>query len=697
MFQMRFFCALLCFSITWAAEGESTFEEHGGGVRGPRIVEHKAQSDCKQDKNWPLCADDDWGSKCPSGCRMQGLIDETDHDFSDRINKLRKMLSDNQNSYKKAVIVKQETIDILSQNLINQHDREDSYGQLSDDLRRRLVTLKQRVDTQLTRIRALQNSIQNQVTEINRLEVDIDIKVRACHGSCARSVVYHVNPERYNNIRKQLVQVSGINLQPEFQSNPLRVLKMRPLKDSTVPEHYKTTLLPEEDIKILNKLHLYEAVLEGPGSASGGSAVVTKQVVSKASSNGQPHTTKAVTPGFLDGLPEEAGGTINIKVSSSGGGSGFSDLSHLSEVKEFFSPDSSSRLHGTSTNTHVVHIEGPDVFTDLQEGEDDDFGRISFLPESHSKTSGTSSHSRTVISSSSSTNSFNKGGSTFETKSLKISSPFEETHSLQHDESGEDTPDFRARSLSTGGEKLGESYIGTDCEDIHQKHTSGAQSGIFRIKPAGSTKVISVYCDQETSLGGWLLIQQRFDGSLNFNRTWEDYKKGFGSVDGKGNGELWLGNENLHILTQKDTVLRVEVEDWEGNEAYAEYYMHIGSEMKGYRLRISDYEGTAGDALIIGSEEEGSEYTAHANMKFSTFDRDSDQWEENCAEVYGGGWWYNNCQAANLNGIYYSGGQYDPRNNIPYEIENGVVWVPFRPSDYSLKVARMKIRPVETD
>ncbi|XP_077156166.1 fibrinogen alpha chain [Paroedura picta] len=696
MFQMRFFCALLCFSITWAAEGESNFEEHGGGVRGPRIVEHQTQSDCKQDKNWPLCADENWGSKCPSGCRMQGLIDETDRDFSDRITKLRKMLSDNQNSYKKAVIVKQETIDILSQNLINEHDRDNSYEQLSDDLRRRLITLKQRVVTQLTRIRALQNSIQNQVTEINRLEVDIDIKVRACHGSCARSIVYHVNPESYDNIRKQLVQLSAIGLQPEFQSNPLRVLKMRPLKDSTVPEHYKTLPLSEEDTKTLNKLNLYEAVLEGPGSASGGPSVVTKHVVSEAGAEREPHTTKVVTPTFLGGLPEEAEGTTNIKVTSVGGGSGFSDLAHLPEVKEFFSPDSGSKLHGTSTRTHVVHIEGPDVFSDLQEGEDDDFERIHLLPETISKTSHSSSHSRTVITSSS-TSSFNKGGSTFETKSLKISSPFEETHSVQLDESGEDAPDFRARSLSTGGEKLGESYIGTDCEDIHQKHTSGAQSGIFRIKPAGSTKVISVYCDQETSLGGWLLIQQRFDGSLNFNRTWEDYKKGFGSVDGKGNGELWLGNENIHILTQKDTVLRVEVEDWEGNEAYAEYYMHIGSEPEGYSLSVSDYEGTAGDALIIGSEEEGREHTAHANMKFSTFDRDNDQWEENCAEVYGGGWWYNNCQAANLNGIYYSGGQYDPRNNSPYEIENGVVWVPFRSSDYSFKIARMKIRPVETD
>ncbi|XP_054846362.1 fibrinogen alpha chain [Eublepharis macularius] len=694
MFQMRIFCVLLCFSISWAAEGESTFEEHGGGVRGPRIVEHKAQSDCKQDKGWPLCADDDWGSKCPSGCRMQGLIDETDHDFSDRINKLKKLLSDNQNSYKKAVIVKQETVDVLSQNLLNEQDRDNSYGQLSDDLRRRLVTLKQRVVTQLSRIRALQNSIRNQVTEINRLEVDIDIKVRACHGSCTQRVDYHVNTDSYDNIQKQLVQVSAINSQPEFQSSPLRVLKIQPVKDSSVSERYKTLRLSEEDEKILNKLKLYETILEGPESESRGSTIVTKHVVSAGSSDRQPHTSKIVTPGYREGTPEEAGSSTKIKVSSTGGGSGFSDLSHLSGVKEFFTPESGSRIHGT--HTHVVHIEGPDVISELGEGEDDDFRGVHVSPEFHSKTTGVSSHSRTIVTSSSSTSSFNKGGSTFETKSLKISSPFEE-HSVQLDESGEDAPDFRARSLRTGGEKLGESYIGTDCEDIHQKHTSGAKSGIFRIKPAGSAKVFSVYCDQDTSLGGWLLIQQRFDGSLNFNRTWEDYKKGFGSVDGKGNGELWLGNENLHILTQEDTVLRVEVEDWEGNEAYAEYYMQIGSELEGYSLSVSDYEGTAGDALIIGSEEEGSEYTAHANMKFSTFDRDNDQWEENCAEVYGGGWWYNNCQAANLNGIYYSGGQYDPRNNIPYEIENGVVWVPFKPSDYSLKVVKMKIRPVETD
>ncbi|CAO2612766.1 Fibrinogen alpha chain, partial [Lemmus lemmus] len=200
-------------------------------------------------------------------------------------------------------------------------------------------------------------------------------------------------------------------------------------------------------------------------------------------------------------------------------------------------------------------------------------------------------------------------------------------------------------------------------------------SGIFSIKLPGSSKIFSVYCDQETSLGGWLLIQQRMDGSLNFNRTWQDYKTGFGSLNDKGEGEFWLGNDYLHLLTLRDSVLRVELEDWAGKQAYAEYRFRVGSEAEGYALQVSSYRGTAGDAL-----------TSHSSMRFSTFDRDADQWEENCAEVYGGGWWYNSCQAANLNGIYYPGGTYDPKN--------GVVWVPFRGADYSLKAVRMKIRPL---
>ena len=46
------------------------------------------------------------------------------------------------------------------------------------------------------------------------------------------------------------------------------------------------------------------------------------------------------------------------------------------------------------------------------------------------------------------------------------------------------------------------------------------------------------------------------------------------------------------------------------------------------------------------------------NMAFSTFDRDNDPYNENCARVYSSGFWYNQCWAANPTGRFYSTGSY---------------------------------------
>ena len=57
------------------------------------------------------------------------------------------------------------------------------------------------------------------------------------------------------------------------------------------------------------------------------------------------------------------------------------------------------------------------------------------------------------------------------------------------------------------------------------------------------------------------------------------------------------GNENLHYLT-KDTrqMLRVDLEDWEGNKTYALYdKFRVEKEDFGFKLRsVGKYSGTAG-------------------------------------------------------------------------------------------------------
>ncbi|KFQ59884.1 Fibrinogen alpha chain, partial [Pelecanus crispus] len=249
---------------SWQAQGEETaFEKEGAGVRGPRIVDHISQSTCHYEKNWPICADDDWGTKCPSGCRMQGLIDETDQDYNHRIDKIKNLLAENQNNYKKSNQIIVTTINGVKPNLDSAQQLDETYGHVSGELRRRIITLKQRVVTQVNRIKALQSSIQEQVVEMKRLEVDIDIKIRACKGSCARGFDYQVDKESYDNIQKQLTQANSIDLHPELQTMSLSTLKMRPLKDSTVPEHFKHKPLPEmQALNIINNMRQMQAVLE---------------------------------------------------------------------------------------------------------------------------------------------------------------------------------------------------------------------------------------------------------------------------------------------------------------------------------------------------------------------------------------------------------------------------------------------------
>ncbi|XP_071796313.1 uncharacterized protein [Asterias amurensis] len=84
-----------------------------------------------------------------------------------------------------------------------------------------------------------------------------------------------------------------------------------------------------------------------------------------------------------------------------------------------------------------------------------------------------------------------------------------------------------------------------DCQnllDAGYKH-----NGIYTIHPYQYDKGIKVFCDM-TKQTGWIVVQRRYDGSVNFNRSWAEYTKGFGSMD----DEFWLGNEILHNLTDAE-------------------------------------------------------------------------------------------------------------------------------------------------
>ncbi|XP_078660007.1 uncharacterized protein LOC144904745 [Branchiostoma floridae x Branchiostoma belcheri] len=211
----------------------------------------------------------------------------------------------------------------------------------------------------------------------------------------------------------------------------------------------------------------------------------------------------------------------------------------------------------------------------------------------------------------------------------------------------------------------------TGCDEYYASGQN--QSGVFPLA-LNSTRM-EVYCDMDTEGGGWTVIQRRQNGSVPFDRTWEEYKHGFGNK----NGEYWLGNENIQLLTNlKKHSLRIDLEDWDGNKGYALYNIfRVSDEADGYRLHISGYSGDAGDSMDYNN-----------GMMFSTVDRDNDPWGGDCSHTRGqAGWWFRTCSWAHLNGPYLR----NCGNSCPRYL--GLMWHGWKGSTYSLKSVSMKIRP----
>ncbi|XP_050088689.1 fibrinogen-like protein A [Anopheles aquasalis] len=194
---------------------------------------------------------------------------------------------------------------------------------------------------------------------------------------------------------------------------------------------------------------------------------------------------------------------------------------------------------------------------------------------------------------------------------------------------------------------------------------------LIRVK--SDSEPFRVYCEQRAYGGGWIVIQYRYDGSLDFYRGWNEFRDGFGDLD----KEFWLGLEKIHQITKdRKHELIVELKDFNGDYAYARYdAFQVGSESEGYVLKdLGSYNGTAGDAM-----------TYNKGMKFTTKDRENDlDASLQCAHYREGAWWHNDCTDANLNGRYINAND-----------EKSMSWAYFKRIFQGLGYSRMMIREMK--
>ena len=209
-----------------------------------------------------------------------------------------------------------------------------------------------------------------------------------------------------------------------------------------------------------------------------------------------------------------------------------------------------------------------------------------------------------------------------------------------------------------------------DC--MEWKQLGHKEDGVYSIFTNDGSQT-KVFCDMTTDGGGWIVIQKRFDGSVDFNRNWVDYKNGFGDV----NGEYWLGNEFVHQYTKAyQTEMKIEAVAFDGDKGSAKLEKFtLSDEPSKYVFEFDACQGFC-ESLDTTNKIKG--------QMFTTFDQDNDVHSSNCAVIFHGGWWYFACFGVNLNG------RYSNVKTVPQA--SAIHWKGFRGYTTSLKETKMMIR-----
>merc|ERR1712137_125559 len=163
-----------------------------------------------------------------------------------------------------------------------------------------------------------------------------------------------------------------------------------------------------------------------------------------------------------------------------------------------------------------------------------------------------------------------------------------------------------------------------------------ALSGYYLIQPAANLPPKPTICRNDILGGSFTVVQNRFDGSENFDRNWADYKMGFGIAADFNSpacveSEFWLGNEYLFNIQENKNVLVVDMGRVNGQSALVKYgNFEIGNERSGYALRAADEFSDDECGARVGNSLAGSDFgdqgygkadktkTNHIGMKFTT-------------------------------------------------------------------------------
>nr|XP_039250431.1 fibrinogen-like protein 1 [Styela clava] len=157
--------------------------------------------------------------------------------------------------------------------------------------------------------------------------------------------------------------------------------------------------------------------------------------------------------------------------------------------------------------------------------------------------------------------------------------------------------------------------------------------------PISDEKNVTVYCECESDKEYYYVIQRRIDGSVDFDREFEDYVSGFGNMT----GNFWIGLETIHLLTSSADYWKLDfvMKGNSGSEKGEVRFMNfkLGNRSTNYRFDYTDFGSKSGKTLE-------THFEGMKNMIFKVRDKEGG----GCPGK--SGWWFNDDTICSLNGPY---------------------------------------------
>ncbi|XP_036407148.1 fibrinogen alpha chain isoform X2 [Megalops cyprinoides] len=157
-------------------------------------------------------------------------------------------MRERRNELKSTVLMTAQIYKANRKTIVRNYVDETKYLELMEELQNKLTSLKMRTVTLSEKLKSQHSKIKQQMADIYKTEVDIEIKIRSCQGSCKKAVAYWSDRESYESLEKELGEFDRISQQTEQLAEDIGTIRTKPLtEDPPIFRSYKRLPFVEQE------------------------------------------------------------------------------------------------------------------------------------------------------------------------------------------------------------------------------------------------------------------------------------------------------------------------------------------------------------------------------------------------------------------------------------------------------------------